>query len=237
MKRTLVLLGILAGAVGAYAQGTLNWSDGQGGYLISIMSPNPAAPTTEQFGNTTSDQPSGAANYGGGWVGGTDVVPGGGVGATPANFLGINYQLNDNFQVGLYVDTSLVALQNDIRNGSPLATTGIQGGANAGIYGIALLTYSDPNLSSGTPVYVGIAAWDTVNGGPSASSVPTANELWDPWGYVMSTITVLLGTPSTPADLSGSGITSFSLAVPEPGTVTLGVIGASLVLLRLRRKQ
>ena len=88
-------------------------------------------------------------------------------------------------------------------------------------------------LRPGTPVYVGIAAWDTIR--MNINSIAAAS--WgDPYGYVESTSPVPLGTASAPAVLAGIGLTSFSLVVPEPGTVVLGVIGVSAFLMRLRRK-
>jgi hypothetical protein len=72
-KKTLSIIPLLAGAVGAYAQGQINWSDyqtGQGGFEISIISPNPATPTVEQTGNTDEDLPAGSSVYGGGRIGG-----------------------------------------------------------------------------------------------------------------------------------------------------------------------
>ena len=58
----------------------------------------------------------------------------------------------------------------------------------------------------------------------------------DPYGYVVSANPVALGALGSPAGLGGIGLTSFSLVVPEPGTVVLGVIGVSVFLVRLRRK-
>ena len=79
-------------------------------------------PTQEFTGNTTWDSPAGSTTYTGGWIGGTAVAPGGGVGPTPANGpAGYDYQLNGNFEVGLYVDLSPTLVQNDILNGTPLA--------------------------------------------------------------------------------------------------------------------
>ena len=121
-------------AAGAYAQGQLYWIDGQRGFTVAILSPDPANSAVEDTGNTVYDVPSGSATYGGGWIGGA-AAPGGGVGATPANGpAGYNYQLNNNFEVGLYVDTSQAALTADILTGTPLATAGILGGASAGLY-------------------------------------------------------------------------------------------------------
>jgi hypothetical protein len=234
MKKTLVVASILAGAAGAYAQGQIDWNDGQRGFLISIFSPNPGNPLVEEAGNTAYDVPSDGTTYPGGFIGNTGSAPAG-VGTTPANGPGnYNYQLNGNFEVGLYLATSQAALTTDILTGAPLATLGIQGGVNAGQYITALTTYSDPSLEAGTQVFVGIAAWYDV--GTSSYEAAVAGR--EPNGYIESTSTVALGAPGSPAGLAGLGLTSFSLlVVPEPGTLALGVIGASVFLMRLRRKQ
>jgi hypothetical protein len=242
MKKAIALAGILVGttvAGGAFGQGQLDWSDGQRGYLIAILSPNPAAPTVEQTGNTGFDTPAGDATYGGGWIGGTATSPGPGVGPTPSSgVLGFNFQLNANFEVGLYLATSQAALTTDILTGAPLATGMILGDGNAGLYAPASSLYTSA-FQVGTPVYVGIAAWDTINGGGPATvtSMMLGAADQNPYGYIESTSPVTLGAAGSPAGLAGVGLTSFSLIVPEPSTVALGVLGASIFLIRLRRKQ
>ena len=83
-------------------------------------------------------------------------------------------------------------------------------------------------------MYVGIAAWGTTYGA-NVNSMAAAL-FGDPFGYVISANPVTLGTASSPAALTGIGLTTFSLVVPEPGTVVLGVLGISVFLMRLRRK-
>jgi hypothetical protein len=133
------------------------------------------------------------------------------------------------------VATTLSALTTDITTGAPLATTAIQGAANAGLYTSSLLNIADPSDAPGTQVYVGIAAWYDDLGPSSYESAVVAGV---PAGYVESTSSVALGPTSSPTSIAGIGLTSFSLrAVPEPNTVALGVFGASIFLMRLRRKQ
>jgi len=233
MKKVIAAMVIFSGAVEAYAQGQLYWGDGQRNYLIAILSPNPADPALEQTGNTSMDTPAGSTTYGGGWIGGTATPPGGGVGPTPSSgVLGLNFQQNANFEVGLYLATSQAALTTDILTEAPLTTGTILGNANAGLYAPASSTYTTA-FAVGTPVYVGIAAWDTING--AASSPYTANGDKDPYGYIESSSPVTLGPGGSPAGLANIGLTSFSLEVPEPSTLALGVVGASIFLMRLRR--
>jgi hypothetical protein len=238
MKKTFIVVGVLAGAVGAYAQGELQWNDGQNNFDIAILSPNPANPTVEQTGNTSFDLPGGGATYGGGWIGG-GAAPGGGVGATSASGPGaVDYQNNALFEVGIYMASSQQALTAAIQSGSPLATSGIQGGGNAGLYSTSALTVTDPNDASSA--WVGIAAWYT-GGSSSINSYASAVTAQDPTGFVESSGPVTIGSAPSPAGnlQGGDGLTSFSLATttPEPSTIALGVIGASAFLMRLRRKQ
>jgi len=237
MKKTLVTFSALLAAVGAYAQGNITWNDGQTSGTISIMSPNTATPTVQESGQTSFDSPSGGATYTGGWIGG-GTSPGGGVGATPANGPGgLDYQTAGNFEVGLYLDTTLGALTTDITSGTPVAVSTMQGGADAGLWSTTVgLTATDANIAPGTHVFVGLAAWYDGSGAASYSAATVK-------GFVESTSTVSLGGGGPPAlptpGLGNLGLTSFSLAasVPEPSTIALGVIGASAFLLRLRRKQ
>jgi hypothetical protein len=234
MKKTLVVVSILAGATGLYAQGLLNWSDAAPGYTIEILSPDTTTPGQEFTGQTTFDTPSGNTTYTGGYIGGGATGNGPGIGATPSSGAGgVNYQTPANFTAGLYVDTTGAALTTDISTGSPVATTTLLGGGNDGLYNSAAPVYTS-SFAVNTPVFVGIAAW--YNGGGTINSYSAASIR----GFVQSTSTVALaGPPATPNDLAGMGLTSFSLAtaIPEPSTIALGVIGASAFLMRLRRKQ
>jgi hypothetical protein len=219
-QNTIAVISLLAGAARVYAQGLINWGDydygtTQPNFSISIISPNPAQPGIEQTGNTSWDFPPGSANYGGGWIGWTNVAPGGGIGPTPADGPGgYNYQLSSNFEVGLYVATSLSALSSAITFGTPVATTNINSGALAGRYGNpdGQMIVAVPDIAAGTPVFVGIAAW--YNGG-GASNYAAAVASVTPCGYVESTNSVALGggppPPTMPPDLGGIGLTSFSL--------------------------
>jgi hypothetical protein len=237
MKQALVVASILTGAVGVFAQGSLNWGDQQTSYTIEILSPSTATPTVEQTGQTLYDVPSGSTSYTGGYIGGPNVGGasgnGTGIGPTPTSgYLGINYETTTLFTMGLYIATSQSALTTDIKTTAPLATTTLDSGANAGLYNAGPATY-DSSLSVGTPIWVGIAAWYN-GGGATAYDTSTVG------GYVESTTTVALGGGTgVPAALGGLGLTSFSLAgtsTPEPSTIALGVIGASAFLMRLRRK-
>jgi hypothetical protein len=236
MKKTLVIAGLLSGAMGVYAQGTLNWNS-QSDWLISVYSPSTGSPNLVQSGNSPQDVPAGTTDYTGGWIGGGATSPGTGVGGTPSSGPGgYNYQNAASFEAGLYIDTSSAAVLTDIQTLSPLATTGISDGALVAVNSLA----TDPSIPGGTQVNVGLAAWYTDGGLYGSYSAATAAQ--QPAGYSISTSQLALGTQTgTPVVIGPSlGLNSFSLAltsVPEPSTIALGVIGASTFLLRLRRKQ
>jgi hypothetical protein len=235
MKKSLILVSLLVGTMGVYAQGTLDWNS-QNNWLISIYSPSTATPSVIQTGDSPLDVPAGSATYSGGFIGGTASSPGAGVGGTPSSGPGgYNYQTAGNFEVGLYVDTSAGAVQTDITTGTPIATVGI----NDGSLGTSTLATS-PTIAGGTEVNVGLAAWYT--GAGTITSYAAAVTASDPAGFNVSTGQIALGTQTgTPVLIGPSlGLTSFSLAtnaVPEPSTIALGIVGASAFLMRLRRKQ
>jgi hypothetical protein len=241
MKKTLIVVGMIAGAVGAYAQGSLNWGDAQTGMTIEILSPGTGtgnnAPTVEETGQTSFDNPSGSTVYSGGYIGGATSGNGPGVGPTPSSgYDSINYQNAGSFEAGLYVSTSQGGLTSAITGGTPVATTTLLGGGNDGLYNTAPGAYVS-GLAVGTPVWIGIAVWYSSGGATSYASAVTDSTVE---GYVETASTVALGGGSgAPAGLAGLGLTSFSLAsaTPEPSTIALGVIGASAFLMRLRRKQ
>jgi hypothetical protein len=245
----------MAGAVGAYAQGSIVWSDYVGGstgstaFTITIWSPNPASPTMQQIGNTATDAPGGGTVYGGVPLGGSTT----GTGSTA-------YGNGNAWTIALYASTSastaVVLTTADEVASSTFENMGGTGKANI---------LESPSLGGG-PGYAG--AWSLNFGSSAATLLPgtTAGSAggsqlqlaaWYSGGGVTSYATAFseglpagasevgilngLGGGSPPAtapDLGGLGITSFSLAttVPEPSTIALGVIGASAFLMRLRRK-
>lgn len=249
----------MAGAVGGYAQGTLAWGDyiGSGGsqFTITVWSPNPSTPGTQQIGNSSTDaSPSpGSTVYGGVPLGGAAT----GSGATA-------YGNGNAYTIALYASTSsatavtpttadeVVSSTFENMGGTGksniLESTAFGGGpgyagawtANFGSENTTAL----PGTLTGTAgsAQVMLAAWYSGSGITSYATAASTPGI--PYGA--SEIGILSGLgglnsggpPSTAPDLAGLGITSFSLVttVPEPSTIALGVIGASAFLMRLRRK-
>jgi hypothetical protein len=78
---------------------------------------------------------------------------------------------------------------------------------------------------------VAIAGW--YNAGGTITSLAKAQAAGVPWGVSnLGTADALGGGPIAPS--SPTGLDSFSL-VPEPGTVALGVVGASAFLFHRRK--
>lgn len=207
-----MVLGLLSGLTLAYGQGNLDWSDYQTNFSISIFSPNPENPGLGQTGNTIYDLPPGNAVYYGGWIGNTMAAPGGGVGPTPTDGPDhINYQLNTNFEVGLYVGTSGEAVYEALYSEMPLATAGI---GWEGTYNTFPMVVSVPGLPAGTQVFVALAAWYS---GGGAGSYAEAVGAGVPVASIQSTNSVALtAAPDPPASLGGIGLTSFSLTYGFP---------------------
>lgn len=215
MKKLAITMTLLAGATAAYSQGVINWSDyapASGGlpeFSITVFGPGTGGP-----GNTSSDNPPGTTVYSGA-------------------------ALNGSGTIGLYVDTSAAAVQNDILTGTPIATSGFNSGlAGNWDFSGSLPATAGAGLPSGTSVFVGLAAWSGSFASYQAAEAAGTGDT----GYVVSTGESPLGgagtPPATAGTLAGIGLTSFAInPVPEPSTIALGVIGASTFLMRLRRKQ
>ena len=250
MKKTLTLttLSLLAGAVGVYAQGTVNWTDYDAyTFSITVFGVDPHLSfIIENYGNTGNgnDIPSGSAGFTqGSWA---------------ANNYGGAPLAGPTYSIGLYLDTIRAYLLTDITSGTPVATyNGFLTGTYAGNWtdaGVLTATTSSVLTAAGTslvPVstgnflYVGLAAWQNTGASGAVSTYAQAVNDGYARGYEVSTGTLELGNsgspPATTPNLAGIGLTDFSLAgevlpVPEPSSIALGVIGASAFLMRLRRK-
>jgi hypothetical protein len=252
MKKSLTIVALLAGAVGAYAQGTINWAD----YIfptfsITVWSPqNIPTLAAQQTGNSSFDLPGGSTSYQG-------VPIGGSTGGEVIG--GIAYGNGANFTVGLYAvggagnNAQLLAAE---LTGAPIATAaflsaggigtgnaGINGNDSAGIWGVSANQTAFPVPSATAGATLAIGAWYNPGGNTYATEALAA-AAGVPAGFSpMESVSQLGGEggpPTTTSNLgqhiTAGGITSFSLTeVPEPSTIALGVIGASTLLFRRRK--
>jgi len=234
MKKTLILAFSVAGALGAYAQGTVNFAEA-GDATILIYSPSAVGngPNGEVVGNSAADTPAGSTIYSG-------VVLGGNTTATGST----GYGNGNNYTAQLFgaagTGVAFSALTPLTQYTSTFATKG--GGAgqflgaspspDPGVPGTGTAATATATLS--------LAAW--YNGGGTITSLAAAETAKVPYGWStpFSTFSGPLGgtgsPPNTPPDMTG--LTSFSLvlptALPEPGTIALGIMGAAALLARRR---
>ena len=246
MKKTLTIITLLAGAVGVYSQGTINFQDYTASFCITIWSPQTDNPGFQQTGQGANDIPAGATVYSG--------VPIGGAATGTAPYF---YADGNDYTVALWAAAGLnVALApanqlatatmsnhggtgvaNIVDNASGLGSAGSWAGSQ---------TVTVPGSIGGSTgtASVQLAAW--FNAGGTITSYAAALAAGDPNGLSPSANLTGLGgapnsttIPATPVDLPSGpvGLQSFSLTTfPEPSTIALGVIGASAFLMRLRRK-
>jgi hypothetical protein len=247
MKKTLVTLSLLAGAVSGYSQGQVAMTDySRGDFQISVWSPDLSNPAQEVQGqssaafatahNTAIDIPSGSTAYTGTPLGGNAADTG-----TSAT----DYGNGHIWSVQLYAGPGTISLFGSL---SPVAGSTANFFINANSVGYegswnSTSAATIQGVAGGSPATMAIAAW--YNGNGAYTSYATALAAQQPTGYSTLGVENLIAAPTPPADLPGlgqpqtisGGITSFSLTtVPEPSTIALGVIGASAFLMRLRRK-
>ena len=255
MKKISTLIALMAGAIGAYAQGLIVWSDYAGSgsteFSIDVWSPQPYS-GLEQIGNSATDASpnSGTTVYLGTPLGG---------GTTGSGFTA--YGNGNAWTIALYASTSAsipvsLATLDEVAS-STFFTTGGTGAANKledpasgggqGYAGAWSLGFGGggvttlPGTESGTAgsAQVQLAVWYSGGGATSYaaavySGMPTGtSEVGILHGLGGANAS---GPPSTPPDLAGLGITSFSISyIPEPSTMALVAIGASAFLICLRR--
>jgi hypothetical protein len=216
MKKIITVAALLAGAVSAYSQGQLAFSDYGGSYQVFFYNVQAANTTPITYGGFTTMETSGnGATYTGGKLSGTgfsiQVLAGAGNGDTLSQL-------------------------------SPYgAISGFYTGGLAGLFTATVSdTMTNTTLDTGVapgPATIALAAW--ANTGSSGSALTLAAAQADHYAWGISTLAnlTLTTTPTTPPAIP-AGVQSFSLGTtPEPSTIALGVIGASAFLMRLRRKQ
>jgi hypothetical protein len=218
MKKILLFSLSLVVAVGAFAQGTINFNNAAGlGLVARIFDVSPEAPTTQIRGNPSDGAPAGSTVYTGARLSGTGFV---------AELWGI---------VGAGRPEG--ELQ---RLASGAFRTGTAAGIIAG--NLALPVPNTPTVAQGGPDagHVGtfqIRAWNAALAGPGATWASVVNSPIPHGSSVLVTSGTLGGTGSPPATTPNLvGLTSFNLTVPEPSAIALGVLGLGTLMFLRRRK-
>jgi hypothetical protein len=151
MKKSTTLLALLAGAVGAYAQGTIIWGDYIGNFGITVYSPQIATPTVEQMGNTSYDLSS--QGYNGNTPGANTVYTGTPLGGSATGTGPTAYENGNLWTIALYAAPginntsgvqaaeaanaySVTSLFNN-SGGTGVANAGINGNDSAGAWSVA----------------------------------------------------------------------------------------------------
>jgi hypothetical protein len=265
MKKIIIIGLVSLCAVGAYAQGTLQFYNQFSDLSFHIYAPNTANPNVMQEGNNAADGAISGTSapyivYGGIPIGGASGAAG-----TP-----INYSYGNNFYAQVFASPAgngsgaapaFSSLSPVTQYMTTLATTSGEGAGSlvgldfsSGDAGIPGTGYDGSGLHGASHILnnanVAIAAW--YNAGGTITSLAQAESTQGiPYGY--SAVTVLSGLgepasvetsaaghtaqPTTPTEMYG--IQSFSLVannVPEPSTIALGVMGACAFLARRRKK-
>jgi len=216
MKRNILLAVALLSAVGAYAQGTVNFNNVASGVQAPVYNPESGNTGAILNGNTSTGVPAGSTVYTGGTVSGN----------------GVSAQLYGNVQGT--AEGSLQAMGSPVffRTGGAAGFVTTSSTGASGSPGAVVV----PNTAESGSATLQLRAWNnvggTVNSFESAFASPTGI-----WGKsTLFTVSGLGGAVVTPPNLVG--LTSFNIhtTVPEPSTIALAVMGASAFLIRRRKK-
>jgi hypothetical protein len=264
MKKTLILAASLLGAISGYSQGTVVFQDGQSDMTIHIFAPQTATPGTELTGDQAGVGGASAdiyynngtdGNYAGGATsntgntgtassGGSAAYTGGALGGSATAAGAYLYNNGNDYSVELFaapgLNAPVSALQPVTQYVTTIATTTAKTGqfktiSPPGDTGI-------PSTPAGTATIALVAWYNGAGTATTYTSYAAALAAGVPTGISLpdndSALGGIGGPPaSTPIDMQG--LESFSLVaapVPEPSTIALGVIGASTLLFRRRKK-
>jgi hypothetical protein len=256
MKKIAIIGMLSLCAAGAYAQGTLVFSDYfVSGFNSQIFSPNTANPTVETQGNTASQTPVGVATY-------ANSVP---IGGSSGPSAPINYAYGNQFTVQIYwalnFNQPLSSLQPAPAYISTMSTSSAGGGnptagyiqpntqsPDPGLVGVTQTVNDINNLGNlDSKATVALACW--YNAGNTITSLAAASAAGVPYGESAKINLNNLGEAASIMTLNNGGVatpaqnppvpafTSFSLIapVPEPATIALGVMGACAFLARRKK--
>jgi len=194
---------------------------------------NYAGGATANTGNASTQTLGGSTVYTGGAIGNTAT-------ANPTAAGSFNYNNGSDYSVELYAAPGFNAAASALQPVTQYLTTINTSSTLGGIYKLQNPT-GDPGIASTLPAgtaTIALVAW--YNGGGTYTSYAAALAANQPTGESpLDNIGGLGGSGSPPASAPDmQGLESFSLVVPvpEPSTVALGVIGASTLLFRRRKK-
>jgi len=214
MKKTVILVALLGSAIGASAQGTIQFVNNITGVLRApVYGPEPSDPTIAKQGNTSAGLPAGGQTYGGALLSGT----------------GFTAQLWGH-----------VGMAQPVGSLEAIATTAFRTGSAAGI--MTAVNAVIPNSPADGNPYHGtfqVRAWNNMGGTITSWAMVLANDsiargvstVFSPSGNLGGT-----GTPPAPTPIL-EGLTSFNLftPVPEPSLIALGALGLGALFLRRRK--
>jgi hypothetical protein len=265
MKKTLIISALLAGSISAYSQGTVFFGDSLPDVTIHIFAPQGAEVTGDQGSSTPGVSTGGVTtdiylnnttdgNYAGGATaqaggagttnyGGSTVYTGGAIGNTftgnPTAAGAYNYNNGKDYSVELYAAPGLNAPASALQPVTQYLTIIVTSSTVGGTFK-SVTPASDPGIS-GTSASATIALVAWYNGGGTYTTYAAALAAGVPTGESPLDNLTALGNPAgsppvTAPDLQGLESFSLALPIPEPSTVALGVIGASTLLFRRRKK-
>jgi len=245
MKKTLLLAAsvVVAGATGAYAQGTIDWADNPSStghtLAVAIYSPQTSTPLVETTGNSQTDTPAGTTVYTG------TALGGGATGSGPTGWGNGNNYTAELYALGSTTLLTTPAAFSALSPVSQYESTFYTVPAGAGWFK-TVAPSPDPGiagtgLTSTASATLAVAAW--YNGGGTITTLGAAQSAVVPYGWsapwVESSLGNALGASGTPNTAPVlSGLTSFSLVystVPEPATIVLCLLGAAGFLFRRRK--
>jgi hypothetical protein len=239
MKKILLTSLMSVGALGAYAQGTLNFTDYDYGTVVThIWSPNTASPSTALSGNTSTDTPVGTQTYP------NSVKLGGSAVSTGANGLngnGSQFSVQLEALGGATASVPLSSLLPVSQYVTTITTTGT--GAKQGTWIVPSIS-NDPGIpgAGGTAPTAdfAVACWYNNNGTITslAQAQASGNGVW---GESPEVVNFSLTPPSSitgkPQGFNNDeNALSFRLtSVPEPSSIALGVMAAGAFIARRRK--
>jgi hypothetical protein len=241
MKKILITSLLSVGALGAYAQGTLNFTDYDYGTISThIWSPSPTSlSTTQVHGNTSTDFPAGSTVYTGA------VKLGGSSANTGANGIfgnGNNFTVQLEALGGATTSVALSSLLPVTQYTSHINTTP----SGAGQWTPPTISGADPGIpgAGGTAPTAdfAVAAWYNGGGTGDATLAAAQADKNGIWGESSEVVNFAL-TP--PASITGkpqgfnsdetAGSFSLQANTPEPSSIALGVMAAGAFLARRRK--